>query len=64
MRRLDFISASPQINIFKEGANKTNLGGTLYFIYIIVLIILAIIYLFDYVSNDKYEFNYSLVKGN
>ena len=36
MRRLDFISGSPQLNIFREGANKTNLGGALYLIYILV----------------------------
>ena len=64
MRRLDFISGSPQLNIFKEGANKTNLGGALYLIYIIVLILLGIIYLFDYFSNDKYQFNYTLVETN
>jgi len=62
MRRLDFISGSPQLNIFKEGANKTNLGGTLYLIYILVLILLAIVYLFDYFSNEKYDFNYNIVK--
>ena len=64
MRRLDFISGSPKLNIFKEGANKTNLGGALYLIYIIVLILLGIIYLFDYFSNDKYQFNYTLVETN
>ena len=62
MRRLDFISGSPQLNIFREGANKTNLGGALYLIYILVLILLAIIYIFDYFSNEKYEFDYTLVK--
>ena len=62
MRRLDFISGSPQLNIFKEFTNRTNLGGALYLIYIVVLILLAIIYLFDYFSNDKYQFNYTLVK--
>ena len=64
MRRLDFISGSPQLNIFKEFTNRTNLGGALYLIYIVVLILLAIIYLFDYFSNDKYQFNYTLVETN
>ena len=62
MRRLDFISQSPQLSIFKEDANKTNLGGVLYLIYIIVLLLLAIIYFFDYFSNEKYEYNYTFVK--
>ena len=63
MRRIDFISQSPQLSIFKEGANKTILGGVLYLIYIIVLLLLAIIYIFDYFSNEKYEYDYTLVKG-
>ena len=28
MRRIDFISQGPQLSIFKEDANKTNLGGS------------------------------------
>ena len=35
MKKLDFISGTPKISIFREGANKTNLGGTLYLIYLI-----------------------------
>ena len=62
MRRIDFISQGPQLSIFKEDANKTNLGGVLYLIYIIVLVLLAIIYFFDYFSNEKYEYDYTLVK--
>ena len=53
MRRLDFISGSPQLNIFREGANKTNLGGTLYLIYILVLILLAIIYIYSIIFLTK-----------
>ena len=62
MRKIDFISGSPQLSIFKEGAYKTNLGGTLFLIEIIVLILLGVIYFVDYFSNDKYQFNYTLVK--
>ena len=62
MRRLDFISGSPQLAIFKEGANKTNLGGVLYLIYLIVLVLLAIIYIFDFFKNERYEFDYTLIK--
>ena len=62
MRRLDFISGAPQLAIFKEDANKTNLGGVLYLIYILVLLLLAIIYFFDFFRNEKYEFDYTLVK--
>ena len=62
MRRLDFISGSPQLSIFKEDANKTNLGGTIYFIYIIILLLLVIIYFYDYFNNNIYRVNYNYVK--
>ena len=62
MRRLDFISGSPQLSIFREDANKTNLGGTIYLIYLIILLLLAIIYFYDYFNNDRYDFNYNYVK--
>ena len=62
MRRLDFISKAPNFSIFKEGSNKTNLGGFLYMAYIIIIFLLAIVYFYDYFTNDKYQFNYTLVK--
>ena len=62
MRALDFVSRSPQLSIFKEGANKTKFGGVIFLIYIIILITLAIIYLYDYIARDKYEFNFVIVK--
>ena len=63
MRRLDFISKAPNFSIFKEDANKTNLGGFLFMVYIIIILLLALVYFYDYVTNDKYQFNYSIVKG-
>ena len=62
MRKLDFISGTPKISIFREEANKTNLGGTLYLIYLIILALLATIYIFNYFSQEKYEFTYTLIK--
>ena len=62
MRKLDFISSGPQLSIFQEDANKNNLGGTLYLIHIIILIILAVLYIDDYFDNDKYEFNYNYIR--
>ena len=63
MRRIDFISKAPNFSIFKEGANKTNLGGFLYMVYIIIILLLAIVYFYDYFTNEKYQFNYTLVKA-
>ena len=62
MRKLDFISSGPQLSIFQEDANKNNLGGTLYLIHILILIILAILYIADYTQNEKYEFNYNYIR--
>ncbi len=62
MRVLDFMSGAPKLAIFREGANKTTLGGALFLIYIIILLILFIIYIINFFSQKKYEFNYSLVK--
>jgi len=63
MRKLDFISAAPNLSIFKSGANKTNLGGVLFFIYIIILILLAVIYCYHYINQESYSFEYTLVKN-
>ena len=62
MKSLDFISKSPKLSIFREGSNKTTLGGVLYLIYIIILILLAVVYILNYFSQEKYIFNYTLVK--
>ena len=64
MKTLDFISKSPNFYIFKEGANKTHLGGFLFLVYIIIIVLLAIVYFYDYFSNDKYKFTYSLDQVN
>ena len=61
MRKLDFISKSPNFYIFKESANKTNLGGVLFLVHIIIIVLLAIVYFYDYFKNEKYTFSYTLV---
>ena len=62
MRKLDFISEGPQLSIFQEDANKNNLGGVLYLIHIIILILLGIMYIADFIDKDKYEFNYFYIR--
>ena len=59
MHSFDFISQSPQVFIFEKSANKTNLGGIFSFIYILIVIVISLLYLFDYISNDKYNVEYS-----
>lgn len=64
MRRLDFISVAPRLSIFKAGANKTKFGGILFLIYILILLLLAIIYIFDYSSKENYSFESSVVQND
>ena len=55
MHFLDFVSESPRNFIFQKEANKTNLGGVISFLYLLILIIISSGYLYDYYKNDKYE---------
>ena len=58
MRKIDFLSEFPRVFIFQEEIYKTNLGGVLFLIYIIIMIIISAAYILDFVINDKYEIEY------
>ena len=62
MRKLDFISVAPNLSIFKAGSNKANFGGILFLIYIIILLLLAAIYIYDFANKDSYTFEYTFIK--
>ena len=62
MQKLDFIGKSPNFYIFNEGSNKTILGGFLFLVYILIIVLLAIVYFYDFFSNEKYKFTYNLVQ--
>ena len=62
MRKLDFISRSPQLSIFRESSNKNNLGGVLFLIFIIILILLSIVNISDFVMSERYKFTYTCIK--
>ena len=64
MRKLDFISASPHLSIFKAGSNKTSFGGTLFLIYLIILAILSSFYIYDYTSKEKYILESNFIKND
>ena len=64
MRKLDFISASPHLSIFKAGSNKTSFGGTLFLIYLIILAILFSFYIYDYTSQEKYILESIFIKND
>ena len=59
MRKLDFLSNSPQTFIFHKSSNKTRFGGILTIIYILFILIMAIVYFYDYYKNDKYIISYN-----
>ena len=59
MHPLDFLSDSPNVFIFRKKANKTNLGGLLFLVYLIICLVIFLYYLFDYIKNDKYKVKYT-----
>ena len=68
MHSFDFISQSPSLFIFQKEANKTNLGGILFLIYILICFGIFLFYLLDYLNNEKFEiqytFNYNLITND
>jgi len=54
MHSLDFLSESPKYFIFQKGANKTNLGGVLFTIYILIMMSISFGYIYDYCTGKKY----------
>ena len=56
MNPLYFISESPKNFIFQKNSNKTNFGGFITLIYLIILILIAVSYIYDYYSlGVKFE---------
>ena len=55
MHPLDIISESPNLFIFQKESNKTNLGGFVFLIYLIIIVLIFIYYLIDYIEGDKYN---------
>lgn len=59
MHRFDFISGAPKTFIFQQDSNKTNLGGLLTLIFILIMILIIHSYLYEYFANEKYNITYS-----
>ena len=53
---LDFLSESPNLFVFQTETNKTNFGGVLFLIYIIIMLLISLAYILDYALNDKYTY--------
>ena len=58
MHGFDFLSHAPINFIFEKNSNKTNLGGVLTLIYLILVILITIAYMYDYSVNSKYSVLY------
>ena len=59
LHRLDFFSNSPKNFIFHNTSNKTNLGGVLTLIYIILFIGIIVYYYIEYKLKEDYSVEYS-----
>ena len=56
MNFLDFLNESPKFFIFQKKANKSNFGGVLFLIYILIMILISLAYILDYAFNDIYTY--------
>jgi len=59
LRRFDFLNQPPQIYIFHENANKTSFGGFIFVLFLLNMIFISILYIYDFAFNEKYEIEYS-----
>ena len=59
MRTIDFLSIAPQTFIFQKSSNKTTFGGFLTLIYGLIVLLMAVVYYYNYSINDKYIISYS-----
>ena len=57
MNKLDFFSKPPNLYIFQKRKNKTLFGSILFIIYIIIMLFIFLLYILEYLKNDKYEYN-------
>ena len=54
----DFLSSSPHSFIFQRRANRTNFGGILSLLYLLVFLIISSFYLVSYFNEDNYSIQY------
>ena len=55
MNCLDFLNTPPQYYIFGKRRNKTNFGGFLFLIFLIIMFFISLIYILDFALNEKYD---------
>ena len=55
MRKIDWISRSPNNYIFQNDSNKTTFGGILFLVYLIIALFILLSYLIKFFSNNPFE---------
>ena len=58
MRAFDFLIMPPQFSIFKKETNKTQFGGVLFLIYLIVMFFISLAYILDYAEMINMKLNF------
>ena len=58
MISFDFLSSPPHNFIFQRRANRTNFGGVLSLLYLVVFLIISSFYLVKYFNEDNYTIQY------
>ena len=58
MYKFDFLSSAPRNFIFQKYSNKTNFGGLLSVLYLILFLIISLYYLISYYNEDNYSIQY------
>ena len=61
MYYLDFFNSPPQYSIFQKEKNRTQFGGVLFLIYIIVMLFISLVYILDFAINEKYDIEYMTI---
>ena len=61
MNAIDFFKLPPQYSIFQKEKNKTQYGGVLFLIYLIIMFFISLAYILDYAVNEKFEIEYYMV---
>ena len=59
MHKFDFLSGAPKTLIFERTSNKTNLGGVLTLIFLIIVLLITIGYMYDYSISQLYTTSFS-----
>jgi len=55
MEYLDFLSSPPSFSIFQKKTNKIKFGGILFLIYLIIMLFICLIYILDFILNEKFD---------